>query len=606
MSNDRQRVLILAGRVPAAAAVAQALAPLYDVVLAERMDEALAKLRAQDYHAVFADVGDFLPLERGLVGDKSSLVLNTIGEGVCIIDADGRCSWSNEKMRKFAPEVMEKVKAICAQARMLFARHSGGLDRNSSGPRSKKYALQCVDHYFELMASPVIDQGGGIRQVVAVVWDATSSRKLQQKLDAIDAAGRELARLESEAISKFAPGERLQLLRDKIIRYSKDLMHFDHFCIRILDQRSNKLELVISEGLPEEAKEVDLYAQPEGNGISGYVAATGRSYICHDTEKDPRYVIGLEHAKSSLTVPLLLHDKVVGIYNIESQTVGAFNEEDRQFAEIFGRYIAMALHILDLLVHERYTTSGQLADNVVQEMAAPLNDIVTEASSLMEEYIGDDTMRGRLNKILEYVESIRATISNVCSGSKGVLGAEAVKDIKHTDPLIAGKRVLVADDEQNIRQTISDILRKFGADCTVCKDGYEACTMVEQETFDLIVSDIKMPYRNGYEIFAAARRRDEHVPVILMTGFGYDPHHSIVRASQEGLSSVLFKPFKVNQLMDEVRKALQHKAPAPGSSPEVSPAPAAATTVGAAGSSPPSASAPSQPAAPPPTPEAAP
>ena len=46
------------------------------------------------------------------------------------------------------------------------------------------------------------------------------------------------------------------------------------------------------------------------------------------------------------------------------------------------------------------------------------------------------------------------------------------------------------------------------------------------------------------------------LPVLLMTGFGYDPHHSIVRASQEGLSSVLFKPFKVDQLMQEIRKAL--------------------------------------------------
>jgi DNA-binding NtrC family response regulator len=71
-----------------------------------------------------------------------------------------------------------------------------------------------------------------------------------------------------------------------------------------------------------------------------------------------------------------------------------------------------------------------------------------------------------------------------------------------------------------------------------------------------VVSDIKMPHRNGYEIFAAARRQQTELPVILMTGFGYDPNHSIVRASQEGLSGVLFKPFKVEQLLEEIRKAL--------------------------------------------------
>jgi AmiR/NasT family two-component response regulator len=46
-----------------------------------------------------------------------------------------------------------------------------------------------------------------------------------------------------------------------------------------------------------------------------------------------------------------------------------------------------------------------------------------------------------------------------------------------------------------------------------------------------------------------------------MTGFGYDPNHSIVRARREGLSAVLFKPFKVDQLLGEVRVALKSAAP---------------------------------------------
>ena len=114
----------------------------------------------------------------------------------------------------------------------------------------------------------------------------------------------------------------------------------------------------------------------------------------------------------------------------------------------------------------------------------------------------------------------------------------------------------MADDESNIRDTIDTVLGKHGCEVTVCKDGYEACNALDTGVFDLVVSDIKMPYRNGYEIYAAAQRSSENTPVILMTGFGYDPNHSIVRASQEGLSTVLFKPFKVERLMDEVRKAL--------------------------------------------------
>ena len=93
-----------------------------------------------------------------------------------------------------------------------------------------------------------------------------------------------------------------------------------------------------------------IYAAETGNGISGYTAATGKSYMCPDVRKDPLYREGLDNAASSLTVPLHVHDRVIGVFNIESNSPNAFNEEDRQFAEIFCRYIAMAMNILDLLV----------------------------------------------------------------------------------------------------------------------------------------------------------------------------------------------------------------------------------------------------------------
>ena len=564
MPDSRQRVLVFHGRVTGDQPVAEGLSQQFDVDEVHTMDEALSALRTGMYHAVFADAGDFLPLERALIGEKSALVLNTIGEGVCIVDADGRCSWTNARMRDFQPEVTEHVKRVCVQALQIFVKQTGPVP-NVGPARSKKFTFQVETSYYEMITSPVVDEHGQILQVVAVVWDASSGKRLQTKIDAIDASGRELARIDYEAIAKLTPSQRLKLLQEKIIKYSKDLMHFDHFAVRLLDRRTNKLEVVITEGLPPEAIDIDLYAQPAGNGISGYVAATGRSYICHDTEKDPRYVLGLEHCKSSLTVALTLFDDVIGVYNVESDQIGAFNEDDRQFAEIFGRYVAMALNILDLLVIERCAISGQITGNVVQEVAQPLNDIVTEAQTLMEEYIGDDTMRGRLNCIVENVTRIRDTMRDVAAGPKTVIGSDRVPAPQSEMPL-NGKRVLVADDEPNIRNTIAGVLGRYGCVVQTCKDGYEACSQLEQNHFDLVISDIKMPYRNGYEIFAAAQRSQERLPVLLMTGFGYDPHHSIVRASQAGLASVLFKPFKVEQLMEEIYKALGLDVPNPASS----------------------------------------
>ncbi|MBI1375478.1 MAG: response regulator [Phycisphaera sp.] len=555
MSEQRLRVLVLAGKHTSSEQVVRELSAQFDVEVFDDVDAAMAALRNGSYEAVFSDVGGFLPLERCVAEQQAELVLNTIGEGVCVIDEAGRCVWSNPRMKGFPAEVYERVVQTCKSAREIFVHQVSPMHASEDlDLRTKKFGFQVGDdRYFEMFVSPVTDGEGRIKQVVAVVWDASRGRRLQQKIDTIDAAGRELVRLESESLRDLNVADRLRLLEEKIVRYTNDLMNFDHFNIRLLNKKNNRLELVMSVGLPPEANEVDLYASPEGNGISGYVAATGRSYICHDVEKDPRYVPGLDHAKSSLTVPLRLHDKVLGVFNIESQTPGAFTEDDRQFAEIFGRYIAVALNILDLLVVERYTVSGRLAENVVREMAAPLNDIVTETQMLLDSADGDTRLRDGLRRIIDNVELIRKAVKDAAEGTRTVIGCDQVQSEK--EDIMCGKRVLVADDEVNIRNTIGDVLTKLGCEVVTCKDGHEAVQVIDDAPLDLIISDIRMPHRNGYEIFAAARRTDDNVPVILMTGFGYDPHHSIVRASQEGLHAVLFKPFKIDQLLEEVRKA---------------------------------------------------
>ena len=561
MDGQRNKVLVLASQTKASnhAAVA-ALRSICEVVEIPSIDEAIDALRHDHFGAIYSDSTDFLPLERALVSQQASLVLNTIGEGVCIVDAEGRSNWMNKKMQAWPARVHEKIRRTCQGSFELFAKQTSPPHAEASSlpafSRSKRYMLNIDDQQFmEMIASPVINPAGQVVQVVAVVWDATSTRRLQQKIDAIDRAGRELVRLEADAMSKLNVGQRLRLLEEKIISYTRELMHFDHFAIRLLDRTTNKLEMVISSGFPPDALNIDLYALAEGNGISGYVAATGRSYICPDVERDPRYVVGLDQAKSSLTVPLTLYDRVIGIFNVESRQRAAFNEDDRQFAEIFGRYVAIALNILDLMVVERVSTSHTVTDTVCSEVAGPLNDILSDANALIDDYIGHDDLRKRLSLIVDNVNTIRKSLRQAAEGPNTVLGAADVR--ANQDPVLGGVEILVADDEPNIRNTISDILRKYGAKVTSAANGTEAIAHLEKHEFNLLLSDIKMPDKTGYDIFAAARKKWTSIPVVLMTGFGYDPNHAIVRASQEGLQAVLFKPFKVDQLLSEVKKALQ-------------------------------------------------
>ncbi len=490
-----------------------------------------------------------------LVPDFATRALSALGEGSCVVGSDGQVVWGGPKFAASSAAVQEQIRRACQQLLRLHA-----VDASyalSAMETARPMVLQADDRFLEVRCVPFASGLSGDRKdwAVAVIIDATRQKHLQAKLDAINAAGRELAKLDGDAVRNLAPTQRLKILQEKIVRYARELMHFDHFTVRLLDRKSGKLEVAIAEGLPEEALDIDIYPEAEGNGISGYVAATGRSYICRDTEKDPRYIMGMSHSRSSLTVPLMHNDDVVGIFNIESEKIGAFDEDDRQIAEIFGRYVALSMNILNLLVVERSTTSNRVMESLIGELDEPLRAARENALELAAlQASAAPAVRETLSRVKAHLENMIEAVARAKCGPTGVTGANDLAPGQ--DPLLAGKRILVADDDPSIRKTLSAVLTEKGCVVELCQDGYEACNALDKSSFDMVISDIRMPYRNGYEIYAAAQRCRAGLPVVLMTGFGYDPSHSIVRAGQEGLTSVLFKPFSVDVLLEEAHKAL--------------------------------------------------
>lgn len=547
MTLSRPRLVLLPGDAP------------IDTSLLETLKDSFEIIRVEDAGQLQQVLGD-----AATGAEAASAVLQHIGEGVAVVDADGVITWQNNRLDDYEQDVRHQFADLCGEALDLF-NEDGGPEKPHRRS-SRKFSFRCGERYFEMVASPGMGDGDRFTTVVGVLWDVTASRRLLDKLEAIDAAGSELMKIEAESIATLSMAERLTLLEEKIVNYVHDLLEFDEFEIRLLDRQTNRLDLVMAIGIsPLRIGEV-IHAQAEGNGISGYVAASGESYLCPSVKDDPLYREGLDNAASSLTVPLRLHDRTIGVFNIESQSPNAFNENDRQFATIFGRYIAMAMNILNLLVVERFTTNEQVARTVLGELTEPLADITNRAEALRDEKLADGTTRKGLDEIIEAVEKIRRRIAACSAGPRTVLGAEEELHRPDPDPEMIGKRVLVADDDDEIRNSVSAILTQRGCDVIACAGGGDTIKVIQSTPtpiFDLIISDIKMPDRSGYEVFRAAKDISDKTPVILMTGFGYDPHHSIVRASQEGLQSFLFKPFKARQLIDEVKKAFaQPQVPA--------------------------------------------
>ena len=117
-------------------------------------------------------------------------------------------------------------------------------------------------------------------------------------------------------------------------------------------------------------------------------------------------------------------------------------------------------------------------------------------------------------------------------------------------------RILFVDSDEATRRAAHHLLGQWGATVETARDGSEALALARGSNYNLAISDIFLPDMNGYEIFMDLRGIQSNLPIILMTGFAYDQKHSIVKARNEGMSTVLYKPFRADRILDAVQKGL--------------------------------------------------
>jgi CheY-like chemotaxis protein len=211
-----------------------------------------------------------------------------------------------------------------------------------------------------------------------------------------------------------------------------------------------------------------------------------------------------------------------------------------------------------MLVVERYTTNQRVSGALRDEIAAPISSIRTAVEHLKRD---PDVPPQAIAELERAIASVENRVRGATGGPQTVLGVDRLDRSKGVDPEIAGRRVAVLDDEEPVRDVVANVLAEVGASVDRFSSSNEGCASIERaaaegKPYDVIISDVRMPERNGYEVFRLAKAACPRTQVILMTGFGYDPNHSIVRSTQEGLHCFLFKPFQAQHLVDEVRKAV--------------------------------------------------
>jgi len=120
---------------------------------------------------------------------------------------------------------------------------------------------------------------------------------------------------------------------------------------------------------------------------------------------------------------------------------------------------------------------------------------------------------------------------------------------------MAGKKVLVVDDEQNSREGLSKILTKEGYKVHIAEDGEKALQEAEDYKFDLIITDLRMPDMDGIEVLKKVREKNKSIGVVIVTAYG--EVNSYLTAMNLGAFEYLNKPIHLEELRRVIKKALE-------------------------------------------------
>jgi two-component system, NtrC family, nitrogen regulation response regulator NtrX len=118
-------------------------------------------------------------------------------------------------------------------------------------------------------------------------------------------------------------------------------------------------------------------------------------------------------------------------------------------------------------------------------------------------------------------------------------------------------RILVVDDEKNIRESLQMILEYEGYEAAFAEDGKKALQRIDDEAVDLVLLDIKMPGMDGLEVLDAMRQADADVPIIMISGHG--TIETAVESTRKGAYDFLEKPLDRDKVLVTIRNALRQR-----------------------------------------------
>jgi putative nucleotidyltransferase with HDIG domain len=123
--------------------------------------------------------------------------------------------------------------------------------------------------------------------------------------------------------------------------------------------------------------------------------------------------------------------------------------------------------------------------------------------------------------------------------------------------LPSARRVLIVDDERDIRTTLNAVFGSAGYECRTAGDGREAARLFEADRVPLTITDIKMPVMDGLQLLQHVRARDADAAVIMLTGAA--DVRTAVESLKQGASDFILKPVNLDQVLLAAERALERR-----------------------------------------------
>jgi PAS domain S-box-containing protein len=298
-----------------------------------------------------------------------------------------------------------------------------------------------------------------------------SSDKTRKILSAYHKIGNELITLTA-----------LPRLLDKILEITREVFHFDNAVMRLVSEDGKNLEVAASYGYPPEVLQQPLHF---GEGIMGRAAANRTPVLVPDVSSDPDYLPGIPSACSAVVVPMVVQERLVGVFNVESVEPGAFTQDDIEVLQTMTAQAASAIENARMYAQaeqmsERYRMLHQFNQRILDSTSLGIYTLdsslcITSWNRWMEKVSGMEESRvlgrplltlfpellaegfdRRLNRVLSSGKSERMELVHQDVNGKRRVQKRRLSPLKDGDTTIGV--VIIVDDITEFKGLLDQII----------------------------------------------------------------------------------------------------------------------------------------------------